>query len=326
MPGQKCLTKPQLVLASASPARLSTLQSAGVKPLVLVSEVDEESVLQKSLAYMQSQGMVLSGDEQVLVIAHAKAVNVAKRLLCTDLSGLSDYSNPRNSLLDGKLTSDVIVVLGCDSMLERPLDKQNDEHSRSEQNISDEFIMTGKPKDANTAIAWAQSMRKQSARLCTGHTLVVIRKIRDDSTKISEANSSAETLNKTKSLLDLDLESYQLEKNSKNVFLSHLVKHLDDLKIPDSNTWSVNVFSATESTMVHFGDPTDQEICDYVATGEPIQVAGGFTIDALGGWFIDGISGCHHSVVGVSLPLVRRLLKQAGISVTDMWNVHESTE
>jgi septum formation protein len=77
--------------------------------------------------------------------------------------------------------------------------------------------------------------------------------------------------------------------------------------------------SAAESTTVRFGTPTDEELEAYIATGEPLHVAGGFTIDGLGGWFIDGIEGDHSSVIGISLPLTRRLLGQVGVSVSTLW-------
>ena len=77
--------------------------------------------------------------------------------------------------------------------------------------------------------------------------------------------------------------------------------------------------SAAESTTVRFGTPTDDELEAYIASGEPLNVAGGFTIDGRGGWFIDGIDGDHSSVIGISLPLTRRLLGQVGVSVSALW-------
>ena len=78
-------------------------------------------------------------------------------------------------------------------------------------------------------------------------------------------------------------------------------------------------FVETASTIVHFADITDAEIDAYVATGEPMQVAGAFTIDGLGGAFITGIEGDHHNVVGLSLPLLRDLVGDLGIAWTDLW-------
>lgn len=76
--------------------------------------------------------------------------------------------------------------------------------------------------------------------------------------------------------------------------------------------------SATR-TEVRFGDISDAELAAYVASGEPQQVAGSFTIDGRGGWFIDEIVGDHGTVIGVSLPTLRRLLADLGIAVTDLW-------
>lgn len=76
---------------------------------------------------------------------------------------------------------------------------------------------------------------------------------------------------------------------------------------------------AVASTTVHFADVTDDEIAAYVATGEPLAVAGAFTTDGLGGAFVRGIEGDHHTVVGVSLPVLRDLLGQCGVVWTDLW-------
>ncbi len=76
----------------------------------------------------------------------------------------------------------------------------------------------------------------------------------------------------------------------------------------------------TASTTVHFADLSDDEIAAYVATGEPLQVAGAFTIDGLGGPFVERIEGDHGTVVGLSLPLLRRLLADLGVRITDLWS------
>ena len=77
--------------------------------------------------------------------------------------------------------------------------------------------------------------------------------------------------------------------------------------------------SETGSTTVHFGTPTDEELTAYVNSGEPVHVAGSFTLDGFGGWFIDRIEGDPSNVIGLSLPLVYRMLQRAGLSVTDLW-------
>lgn len=77
--------------------------------------------------------------------------------------------------------------------------------------------------------------------------------------------------------------------------------------------------SGTQRTTVRFGTPSQEELDAYIGTGEPLAVAGSFTLDGLGGWFVEGIDGDPSSVIGISLPLTRRLLAEVGVSVTDLW-------
>ena len=77
--------------------------------------------------------------------------------------------------------------------------------------------------------------------------------------------------------------------------------------------------AAVASTLVHFAEITDAELEAYVASTEPLNVAGGFTIDGLGGPFITGIEGDHHNVVGISLPSLRVMLNELGIWWPSLW-------
>jgi septum formation protein len=77
--------------------------------------------------------------------------------------------------------------------------------------------------------------------------------------------------------------------------------------------------AAVAATRVHFGTPSPAEIAAYVASGEPLAMAGAFSLDGRGGWFVDGIDGDHGTVLGVSLPLLRRLLADLGVNVTSLW-------
>jgi septum formation protein len=73
------------------------------------------------------------------------------------------------------------------------------------------------------------------------------------------------------------------------------------------------------ATLVQFAEVTDAQIEAYVATGEPLQVAGCFTIDGIGASFVESISGDHSNVIGLSLPLLRRMLDSIGVEVTQLW-------
>ena len=77
--------------------------------------------------------------------------------------------------------------------------------------------------------------------------------------------------------------------------------------------------SAVSSAVVRFADLADDEVEAYVATGEPLGVAGAFTIDGLGGAYVRGIDGDPHTVVGLSLPLLRDLVGEFGIRWHELW-------
>ena len=192
----------RLVLASASPARLATLRSAGIGPEVVVSGVDESQVRTADPA-----GLAVE-------LAQLKARTVA--------ADLADA-----------------WVIGCDSVLE----------------LGGE--VHGKPADAEEARARWRVMRGGSGVLHTGHCLV--------------------------------------------------------------DTVSGQTVARSADTVVHFAEPSDEEIDAYIASGEPLQVAGAFTIDGLGGAFVRGIEGDPHTVVGIGLPLLRDMFAELGVRWTDLW-------
>lgn len=202
-----------LVLASASPARRKTLRQAGIEPVVVVSDVDEDLVVSDAF---ERYGPLEAADV-ALLLARAKAEDVA---------GKGDHG---------------ALVLGCDSVLE--LDGE----------------VHGKPGTPAEAVDRWRRMRGRSGVLHTGHWLL------DD-----RADGSGATL------------------------------------------------GATASTTVHFAALSDEEIEAYVATGEPLLVAGAFTVDGLGGPFVSAIEGDFHNVVGLSLPLLRELLVEVGVGWFDV--------
>ena len=77
--------------------------------------------------------------------------------------------------------------------------------------------------------------------------------------------------------------------------------------------------SAAASTRVDFAEPDDDEIAAYLATGEPLQVAGGFTLDGYGSAFVSGVDGDPANVIGLGIPLLRTMVREAGLRWTDLW-------
>lgn len=201
----------RLVLASASPARLSTLRSAGLRPEVIVSGVDETGLEHLTPAQLARELAVLKGTA------------VAERLEQPD-------------------AGQVTLVIGCDSVLEL------------------DGAAYGKPGTPEVAAERWRRMRGQVGTLHTGHHV-----IRQDSSGTTSRTEGA-------------------------------------------------------ATVVHFAELSDAEIDAYVATGEPLVVAGAFTVDGLGGPFVTQLEGDYHNVVGISLPLLRTMLLELGVSWPDLWS------
>jgi septum formation protein len=79
--------------------------------------------------------------------------------------------------------------------------------------------------------------------------------------------------------------------------------------------------SRVVSTKVQFANVDDEEIIAYVASGEPLQVAGAFTLDSLGAAFVTQVQGDHSNIVGLSLPTLREIVRELGLSWTSLWEM-----
>lgn len=96
--------------------------------------------------------------------------------------------------------------------------------------------------------------------------------------------------------------------------------YLADMRC-DKDGWQVlREDTRPSSTDIHFGSINDEEARAYVASGEPLEVAGSFTIDGLGGAFIEAIEGDHHNVIGISLPLIRTMMADMGLQWVNLWD------
>lgn len=92
-----------------------------------------------------------------------------------------------------------------------------------------------------------------------------------------------------------------------------------------SGHWLIDLDSgqeagATSTALIRTADIRGDELEAYLATGEPLAVAGALTIDGFGGPFVTGITGDHHGVLGLSLPLMRELAAQLGHFWPDLWD------
>ncbi|MET0454574.1 MAG: Maf family protein, partial [Mycobacterium sp.] len=100
--------------------------------------------------------------------------------------------------------------------------------------------------------------------------------------------------------------------SSGELFTGHSVIRLRDNEIHD-------MAAQHAVTTVHFGTPSEGDLAAYAASGEPTAVAGGFTLDGLGGWFVEGVTGDPSAVIGIGLPMIRRMLAGLGLSIAQLW-------
>jgi septum formation protein len=87
------------------------------------------------------------------------------------------------------------------------------------------------------------------------------------------------------------------------------------------DTTSGREITRVAASTVYFADPSDEELDAYIATGEPMRVAGGVTIDALGAPFISRIDGDHSNIMGLSIPTLRLMLMDIGITWPTLWTL-----
>lgn len=211
----------RVCLASTSPARLMLLRQAGIEPLTLSPDVDEDAVAAAAAA---ERGAELAPEELVLLLARAKAADVARRL-------------SEEGEFDG-------LVIGGDSMFALG------------------GRVYGKPYTQDEATRRWHEMRGATGILHSGHSVF----------RVS----------------------------------------------PDAAPVEATAVAAASVTFAD--DIDDEEIAAYVASGEPLHVAGAFTVDSLGGAFISRVDGDPSTVVGMSLSTIRRLAGELGVRWTDLWS------
>lgn len=155
----------------------------------------------------------------------------------------------------------------------------------------------GKPTDTEDAIGRWKAMRGRQGILVTGHCLIDTRPLEADAVSDGDAESAA------------DDQSDSVDSGGGN----------GGAGSGSAGEW--REVTRAGATLVQFAEVSDAEIEAYVATGEPLQVAGAFTLDGIGGSFVESIGGDPSNVIGLSLPLLRGMLGEFGISVADLWSV-----
>ncbi|GAB3600704.1 nucleoside triphosphate pyrophosphatase [Microbacterium tumbae] len=216
-----------MCLASTSPARLMLLRQAGIEPLILSPDVDEDQVAEAAKA---ARGAALSPAELVLLLARAKAADVAHRL-AEEAPGF-----------DG-------IVIGGDSM------------------FALNGRVYGKPYTPEEASRRWREMRGETGVLHSGHSVF----------RLSPGEQPREAT------------------------------------------------AVAEASVTFAADVTDEEIAAYVASGEPLHVAGAFTVDSLGGAFITRVDGDPSTVVGMSLSTLRTLARSLGVAWHDLWTAESAS-
>lgn len=253
--------KHKLILASASKARLGVLKSAGITAKVLISDLNEEKILENL------PQNIFHPDLQVTTLALAKALEIIKNIHLTTTSSTSDSNEKTDSPYS---YNDEKLLVACDSMLEF------------------EGKMLGKPKEAQIAIDRAKQMRGKTTILHTGHAVVKLEK---------------------ESLISLKTSELVLPKINSYEELEEFTKNLP-----------IKIVLNCDSTKVTFSHTLEDEIVDYVATKEPLYVAGGFTIDGYGSAFIERIDGDYNNVIGISPRVIRNCCIELGVKYTSIWD------
>lgn len=285
-----------LILASQSRPRRDVLFSAGICPTIRVSHVDEPAALEREAAALGVTVNDLSVEQRVMILATAKAEAVHQA-----------YRNIADTAA----------------------------HARGERVVGFP-LRAADDRDASSAGTAARTDSAQSAdetktRDFSGIAIPTVAE------PIADFVDGRPSLTRSKagplilgcdSMFLLDGECYG-KPHSEEVAR----ERLRAMRGATGELWTGHclidfasgrmVRGASKATL-HFCEYSDLDIERYIVTGEPLEVAGSFTLEGFGGAFIDSIEGDPHGIIGLSLPLARRLAAQLGVEWTDLWNVTRS--
>lgn len=275
-----------LILASKSLPRRNVLFSAGICPTIRVSHVDEPAALERAAAEIGVSVDELDVNQRVMILAEAKARVV--------------YDAYRN-------VANAAAAATGEQITGRPLAAKADSAHESAEHPSD---ITRTRDFSNVAIPTESC--PMSAIGASEHGGL-------------NASAVGPLILGCDSMYLMDGECYG-KPHSADVAR----ERLHAMRGATGELWTGHclidfatgrVARGASKATLHFCEYSDRDIERYIETGEPLEVAGSFTIDGFGGAFIDGIEGDPHGIIGLSLPLARRLTAELGIEWTDLWNV-----
>lgn len=287
-----------LILASQSPSRREVLYSAGICPTIRVSHVDEPEVLRKAAERSGIDVESLDVEKRVQLLADAKAQSVylAYRSVvetCAKASGSRVVAYPLRAAQTQDNAEE--AQKEADELKSRVLGRaQLPTQTRSFAGL--EIPTSSEP------ISTLEIMHPGLTQLAAGPLIVGC-----------------------DSMFFFDGECY-----GKPHTVEVARKRLSAMRGGSGELWTGHCVidfatgksaRAVSRAVIHFGEYSDRDIERYIATREPLEVAGSFTLEGFGGAFIEGIEGDPHGVIGLSLPLLRHCVAELGIEWTDLWNV-----
>ncbi|RYQ36819.1 septum formation inhibitor Maf [Bifidobacterium pseudolongum subsp. globosum] len=277
-----------LILASKSKPRRDILFHAGICPTIRVSHVDEDAVLARTA---QEHGITVDGlpiDTKVMLLAEAKALAVYEAYLAvakTAREATGEHVTGRP--LDAVAADDPAAALADDTRAEtQTRDFSRVRIPRTEEPLQQALAAEGRGLTAagvGPLILGCDSMFLLDGKAYgKPHTPEVAR------ARLRWMSGATGELWTGHCLIDFA---------------------------------TGRVSKGASKATLHFSEFSDTMINRYIATGEPLEVAGSFTLDGFGGAFIEGIEGDPSGIIGLSLPLARQLTEQLGVEWTDLWNV-----
>lgn len=286
-----------LILASQSPSRRAVLAAAGVIPVIHVSEVDEPAALRDAASERGTSVEQLNVEQRVSILARAKAQAVYHAWKCV---------------------ADAAASASGDLVVGYPLEAEPAGSESSES--ADNALASDSQSDVTHNVDTAQTRDFSGVTVPTKtfdiHDFAYTNKSSHDCSGVLIVGCD--------SMFLLDGECYGKPHTPEVAF-----ERIKQMSGKTGQLWTGHclidaktgkTICKTSHASVTFAQMNDAEIRAYVATGEPLEVAGSFTLEGFGGAFIESINGDPHGVLGISLPLLRQMVSELGYAWPDLWN------